>query len=88
MSFFSNISSLVADYALWKKYEPVIDEVEMVLKKHGIDVAAMISHSTASPPGLVDCFGDSGESDRCQGRRAPGRWDSWSGDSARHSNCA
>jgi peptidoglycan hydrolase-like protein with peptidoglycan-binding domain len=54
VSIFSTISELVADYALWKKYEPVVDQVEAVLLKNGINVEAMVKGaSVASDPSIV-----------------------------------
>lgn len=49
MSIFSTISSLVADYQLWQRYKPVVDDVEAVLLKHGINVVGALAKSGPSP---------------------------------------
>ena len=48
MSIFGSISELVADYKLWQRYKPVVDDVEAVLKKHGINVTGALSKSVPS----------------------------------------
>lgn len=50
MSIFSTVSVLVNDYRTWQRYRPVVDDVEAVLKKHGIDVVAMFSGKQIGTP--------------------------------------
>ena len=43
MSIFDTITQLVSDLELWLKYRPMINELEAVLKKYGIDIQARLS---------------------------------------------
>jgi peptidoglycan hydrolase-like protein with peptidoglycan-binding domain len=52
MSIFSTITDLVRDYQLWQKYQPMVNEIEAVLLKHGIDVNSSLT-KTAPADGLV-----------------------------------
>lgn len=45
----AGVANLVKDYGLWRTYSPILDEIEAVLLKHGIDVSAMGRSATPDP---------------------------------------
>ncbi len=62
MSIFDTVGRLIADYELWVKWRPMVDELEAVLKKHGIDLApALAKIPLEADPLVIDIQADLNE---------------------------
>ncbi len=62
MSIFDRVSRLIADYELWVRWRPMVDELEAVLKKHGIDLTPVLAKiPLEADPLVIDIQADLNE---------------------------